>query len=94
MPPQNQSDSATAWEDLEYRQDIQGGRQTFKTKRMLDARPRRLRTLAEKGWGRIGSYWLSPYTSHRYTEQAAIDIESLRGTFERQYRENARQRAA
>jgi hypothetical protein len=50
----------------------------FKNAAQRRAYPRRLRALLAKGWQRLGSYFVSPYTGHRYDEQAAFDIEMLR----------------
>ena len=45
-----------------------------------ESHPRRLAALLAKGWQQLGSRtFLSPYTGCRYNEQAAFDIEILRG---------------
>jgi hypothetical protein len=61
-------------------------RHYFRTRLFREGRPRRLKVLLALGWQRMGSYWISPRTGLRYTEQVAVDIEDLRGTFTNNYR--------
>jgi len=66
----------------------------FFSRRVHEARPRQVQTLLKQGWSpsRAGGYWLSPYSNLCYPERIAIDVESLRGTFKKQWIQNGKNR--
>jgi hypothetical protein len=68
------------------------GKSPFRTRVAREARPRQVKTLLKQGWTKMGGYWLSPYSNLCYPESIAIDVESLRGTFSKEWIKNAKAR--
>lgn len=55
--------------------------------KMQECRERRRKSLLRLGWVVIDGLWQSPRTGHRYDLTAAIDIEALRGTWGKEWRD-------
>jgi hypothetical protein len=87
MESSSNGDALVAEKKNGTRRGVASTERWFRSKRHRDARPRQLETLLKLGWQQIGRFWLSPYSNLRYDEGTAITVESLRGTFVREWKE-------